>query len=66
MCGGCGQWFCRQHFNEHHQDLSGRMDEVTVEYDQLQHDLIADDNDRQHPLLTRVDRWERDAIARIR
>ena len=66
MCAGCGQWFCRKHFNEHHTELLPRMDELTVEYDQLQHDLIADDIHRPHPLLACVDRWESDAIVRIR
>ena len=41
------------------------MDDLTVEHDQLQHHLLADDNDRLHPLLARVDRWRAEAIERI-
>ena len=67
MCGGCDGWFCRQHFREHHEELSRQMDDLTVEHDQLQNDLITDDHtSRQHPFFTRVDRWESDAVRRIR
>ena len=66
MCGGCEQWFCRQHFLEHHKDLSRQMDDLTVEHGQLQQNLIADHDDRRHPLFTRIDRWESDVIQRIK
>ena len=41
------------------------MDDLTTEYDQLQHRLLANDNDRLHPLLFRVDRWKAEAIEKI-
>ena len=65
MCAGCEQWFCRKHFLEHHEELVRRMDDLTVEHDQLQHHLLADDIDRLHPLLARVDQWRAEAIERI-
>lgn len=65
MCGGCEQWFCHKHLAGHRDELSRQMDDLTVEHDQLQHDLVSDGDARRHPLFTRVDRWESDAIQRI-
>ena len=42
------------------------MDEITLEYDQLQDSLSTKtDASQKHPLLGRVDRWESKAMKRI-
>ena len=65
-CGGCEKWFCIKHLVEHRQELSEQLSECILERDQLQANLTADDSDRQHPLLIRIDRWEAKSIERIK
>lgn len=67
LCDGCELYFCVRHLLEHRQKLSRQMDALTLEHDQLSEDLIIELNDnQQHQLLTRVDRWESNSIERIR
>lgn len=68
ICGGCQQWFCLKHLNEHRQELNQQMDGVLVEHDQLQQDLIRNDQDnsRKHPLLSDIDQWESKSIETIK
>lgn len=66
LCGGCDRWFCVKHLNEHRQELNQEMDHLTVEHDQLQQNLLHNDDDRHHSLLTRIDRWESKAIEKIK
>ena len=64
-CAGCERWFCIKHLLEHRQELSKELDKCALERDQLHAHLIADDHDRQHPLFTRIDRWEARSIETI-
>ena len=67
LCDGCGQYFCVRHLLEHRQELSQQMDALTLEHDELSENFTIDPNDyQQHPLLTRVDRWESNSIERIK
>jgi hypothetical protein len=62
-CGGCQQWFCAKHFNEHRQELATGMDNLGQEHDLLQRDLIQDND--AHDLLSYVNDWEQKSIKKI-
>ena len=66
ICGGCEQWFCLKHLNEHRQDLNQQMDALTLEHDQLRQHLTNQTHCPTHPLIERVDRWETKSIDRIK
>ena len=66
ICGGCQHWFCIKHLLDHRQEFSQQMDQLTLEHDQLQQNLTANDNDRSNPLISRVDRWETKSIQKIK
>ena len=63
-CGGCQQWFCTKHFVEHRQELAIQMDQIGQEYDGFQRDFIEENS--TCPLLTRINRWEQQAIDKIK
>lgn len=62
-CGGCQQWFCAKHFNEHRQELSTETDHLGEEHDLLQRDLSQNDN--PHDLLACINDWEQKSIVKI-
>jgi len=62
-CDGCQQSFCRKHSEEHRQELAIQMDSVGQEHDILQRDINRDVG--THPLLSRIDIWERESIYKI-
>ena len=53
ICDGCQQYFCLKHLPEHRQELSQRMDELTLEHDELQRNLTEESDDQPHPLFSR-------------
>jgi hypothetical protein len=66
-CEGCLQVFCRKHLNEHRDLLSHQLDEIIIEYDILQQAIVEDKNkqNKQHPILKEIDKWEKDSIVKI-
>jgi hypothetical protein len=62
-CDGCHQSFCRKHSEEHRQELTIQMDSLGQEHDILQRDINREAN--PHPLLSRIDMWERESINKI-
>jgi hypothetical protein len=62
-CDGCQQSFCRKHSDEHRQELATLMDNVGQEHDVLQRDINREAG--VHPLLSRIDAWERESIDKI-
>ncbi|CAF3838322.1 unnamed protein product [Rotaria sordida] len=67
-CEGCTQVFCRKHSIEHRDILSHQLDEIVLEHDTLQQTIVEheDKQNRCHPLMEQINRWETDAIERIR
>jgi hypothetical protein len=63
-CDGCQQSFCRKHSDEHRQELGIQMDSIGQEHDTLQRDLDGDSD--AHPLLARIDVWERESTKTIK
>ena len=66
ICDGCQHYFCLKHLNEHRQELSQKLHDVTLEYDQLQQNILDKDSDRQHPLMNRINRWEMKSTEKIK
>lgn len=68
LCGGCQQWFGLKHLNEHRQELSQQMEDLTFEHNELQQNLMLyeHDNDQEHSLIIRIDQWEIKSIDRIK
>jgi uncharacterized Fe-S cluster-containing radical SAM superfamily protein len=66
-CEGCLQVFCRKHINEHRDLLSHQLDEIVLEHDTLQQTITENKNkqNKQHPILKEIDRWEKDSIVKI-
>jgi hypothetical protein len=62
-CDGCQQSFCSKHFVEHRQELSQQMDNIGQEHDLLQRDL--DQHNTDSSLLSRINTWEQESIAKI-
>ncbi|CAF3829410.1 unnamed protein product [Rotaria sp. Silwood1] len=62
-CGGCQQWFCVKHFNEHRQELAIGMDNLGEEHDLLQRDLTQ--GNAMHDLVSYVNDWEQKSITKI-
>lgn len=62
-CDGCQQSFCRKHSEEHRQELAIQMDSIGQEYDVIQRDINKESD--IHPLLSRIDVWERESIDKI-
>src|ERR1700722_14289736 len=63
MCAGCQLYLCGKHFVEHRQELAIQMDNVGHEHDLLRRDLTRENG--EHPLLSRINEWERQAITKI-
>ncbi|CAF2980099.1 unnamed protein product [Rotaria sp. Silwood2] len=64
ICEGCQQAFCGKHVIEHRQTLSGQLDNIMQEHDLLQQEL-AQPSLKKNPLLKKIDKWEKDSIAKI-
>ena len=62
-CDGCHQSFCRTHINEHLQELSTQMDDICQEYNTFQRNLSEEV--QEHPLISRIDRWEKESHDKI-
>ncbi|CAF2116439.1 unnamed protein product [Rotaria magnacalcarata] len=65
-CRGCTKDFCTRHVIEHRQTLGKQMDEVIQQHDQLRQKLNEYTADPGvHPLMIKVDEWERESIDKI-
>ncbi|CAF2498712.1 unnamed protein product [Rotaria sp. Silwood2] len=62
-CGGCEQWFCGKHFNEHRQELALEIDNIEQEHNLLQRDLFEEN--ATNSLLSQIDDWEHKSIKKI-
>lgn len=62
-CDGCQQSFCRRHSDEHRQELATQMDSIGQEHDVLQREINKEVD--VHPILSRIDVWERESINKI-
>ena len=66
-CEGCAQTFCRKHVIEHRDVLNQQLDEIVLEYDNLQQTITeSNTKNNQHPLIEQIDKWERESIEKIR
>jgi chromosome condensin MukBEF ATPase and DNA-binding subunit MukB len=66
-CEGCSQTFCYSHLGDHRQELSQQLDEVEVTRDVFRETLTEHISQPQnHPLMQKIDDWERDSINRVR
>jgi hypothetical protein len=61
-CEGCSQIFCPKHSIGHRNDLSKQLEEIEITYDIVQ----QTEDPRQHPLLKKIDQWEKESIDKIR
>ncbi|CAF2974284.1 unnamed protein product [Rotaria sp. Silwood2] len=67
-CEGCTQVFCRKHSVEHRDTLSHQLDNIVLEHDILQQTIVEyeDKQNHCHPLIEQINKWETDAIEKIR
>jgi hypothetical protein len=65
-CAGCSQIFCLKHSNDHRNELNKQLEEVAVEHDVVQQTLNQHTEDpQQHPLLKKINQWEKESIIKI-
>jgi hypothetical protein len=65
-CAGCLEDFCLNHLVEHRQHLSQQLDDIEVHRDLFQQILIQQRTEPQkHPLIQKIDQWEKDSIQKI-
>lgn len=62
-CGGCQQWFCAKHFNEHRQSLGQEMERIGRKHDHLYKNLAVKND--VHPLFAQINNWEKESIKKI-
>ncbi len=62
-CSGCHQWYCTKHFNEHRQELAMQIDDLGQDYDVFRRDL--GEENVKHPLMSRINDWEKEFIKKI-
>jgi hypothetical protein len=65
VCIGCQQYFCNKHYNEHQEELTKEMDNVTQKNDELLSHSTMESIDSEHPVLVRINKWEQQSIDRI-
>jgi hypothetical protein len=63
-CDGCEKSFCGQHTSVHRQELAHQLDVIGQEHDLLRRDLT--NNTGQDSILTRINAWETESIAKIK
>ncbi|CAF3047934.1 unnamed protein product [Rotaria socialis] len=66
-CEGCLKLFCRTDLNEHRNQLSKQLEEITVEHDLFQQTLNQSTADpRSHALISRINAWEKESKNKIK
>jgi hypothetical protein len=66
-CEGCQKQFCRTDFNEHRNEISNRLEELTIEHNKFLESLNQTTADpRTHALIRRIDAWEEESKQKIR
>ncbi|CAF1226495.1 unnamed protein product [Adineta steineri] len=63
MCRGCRQTFCAKHVDEHRKKLSKEVDKLAEEHELLGRNMIRDSEVQL--LVSIIDTWEQESIARI-
>ncbi|CAF0823704.1 unnamed protein product [Didymodactylos carnosus] len=67
ICIGCKQIFCPEDSISHRQDLSNEFDAVINKHDLLHQQFEKQDNDATtHPIMDKVNQWEKETIAKIK
>ena len=66
-CTGCKKLFCRKDFNDHCQWLSGELEKVIEDRDQLQERMNNKEKifGFRSSLLTQIDQWENDTLEKV-
>lgn len=62
-CNGCQQLFCVTCITEHQQELAIQIDDVNREHDSLKQQFSQEYD--THVILSRINVWEKESIARI-
>jgi hypothetical protein len=65
LCSGCQRCFCKTHYNQHQEERVKQIDDITQKHGEFVSQLTAKDMDNNHPLLERINRWERLSIDRF-
>ncbi|CAF2119731.1 unnamed protein product [Rotaria magnacalcarata] len=66
-CEGRLKLFCRTDLNEHRNQLSKQLEEITVEHDLFQQTLNQSTADpRTHVLISRINAWEKESKNKIK
>ena len=67
ICPGCSNHFCSDHLSQHRTDIQRDFDLVQNNHDHLRqqiNDLKSDPT--KHPLIKKIDQWERESINKIK
>ena len=64
ICRGCRQPFCAKHVGKHREKLAKDMNTMIGKCDRLRKDANLENFSR--PLLSKIDKWEKESIEKIR
>lgn len=66
-CRGCSKDFCSKHSIDHRNELSKKLEEITVTHDLIQQKLDQQMKDpQQYSLIEKIKQWEEESIVKIR
>ena len=67
LCDGCSQRFCLKHLDEHRKNLEREFDQIETNHDELRQMINEQKRDStKHPLINKIDQWERNSIEKIK
>ncbi len=66
-CEGCSQIFCPKHSVDHRNELNKQLEEIVMTHD-LVHQMLNQqvEDPQKHPLVKKINQWEKSAIDKIR
>ena len=68
ICRGCKELFCDDDFKDHRGMLINKLDELTVDRNELQEKInkTTSHNQSGNSLLSRIDEWQRTTIEKVK
>ena len=67
LCEGCSEHFCFEHLSQHRTEIAQEFDQLQNDHNQVRQKI--DDfkiHPANHPLIKRIDRWEKVSINKIK
>ena len=67
LCLGCSEHFCFDHLSQHRTNIQQQFEHLQNNHDHLREQINAFEIDtKKHPLIQKIDQWEKDSIDKIK